>query len=96
MINTLGPNTIKYIKQTTLTLGFQSLYLMFNLCFQGIHCDQHFRAHEMKWKITYFIDRQVGGILMVCSMLLINGLMTQYTGVAMGEKLMVQKMVLAN
>jgi hypothetical protein len=29
-------------------------------------------------------------------MLLINGLMTQYIGVAMEEKLMVQKMVLAN
>lgn len=33
---------------------------------------------------------------MVCSMLLINGLMTLYIGVAMGEKLMEQKMVIAN
>ena len=48
MINTLGPNIIKYIKQTTLTLGFQRLYLMFHLRFQGTQCDQHFRAHEMK------------------------------------------------
>jgi len=44
----------------------------------------------------YFIDLKVGGILMVCSMLLINVLMTQYIGVAMGEKLKVQKMVLAS
>jgi hypothetical protein len=42
------------------------------------------------------MDLKVRGILMVCSMLLINGLMTQYISVAMGEKLMVQKMVLAN
>jgi len=48
MINTLGPNIIKYIKQTTLTLGFQSLYLMFDVRSQVIHCDQHFNAHEMK------------------------------------------------
>jgi hypothetical protein len=46
--------------------------------------------------MTYFIDLKVGGILMVCSMLLINGLMTQYIGAAMRENLMVQIMVLAN